>query len=282
MINWVLRKNTGTITVSRNIVLSSVAEPRDTVEAQKLAYHWKWADEPDMEPQLFGVGVAGQPVAAPFDTSQDRDVIFYQTGFAEKGMPNATHPHDGEQFVYTKPTPPVLADATFSSPDVDLTFAAAGGTGTMRLLRRTGTDDFVEVANFDASTTTYSDTPPVNATYDYKLTQDGIDGDSNILSATVTGSAPAGSPPDTLAASHDGDHTSSLTWVNHGGTGTNRIERKRNSGLWTEIGTALAAATSYSDTTANPGIHAATYTYRVRNDSVTGYSNESSVFVDAI
>jgi len=276
----ILRRNLGTPTVARALVLSRVAEPRATSEVQAFDYYWKYADTPDMEPQFFAKGVAGQPVSAPFDTSQDRPVIFYQIGFDSKGQPNATHPHDGEQFRYVKPTTPTLSSATFSTPNIVLAFIANGGIGTMHIMRRTGTDPFVEIATALSTDTGYTDTPPLNGTYDYQIIQDGIADASNVRSATKTGgSSGSGSPSTDLAAAWDSDHTVSITWTAFGTGGTYNIERQINGGAWVLIASGVAT-NSYDDTDAASSRFTRTFDYRVSKTTVTGYTNTADAEVE--
>lgn len=284
MITATIRRNLGTSAQSRNGVLSSVTDDqRSTVEVQKLKYYWRWEDEPDMEPQFFAEGVAGQPVSAPFDT-QGRAVRFFQIGFTEKGDPNATHPRDGETFLYTPPTAPVLTDATFSAGTTTLSIAAAGGTGDIHVMAQFGTDDYVEVDTvaYDATSSTHS--PAVDGDYNYKLIQDGQTGESNIKTVTASGIAsPSGTAPTGLDGSWDeGTQTTSLTWTNHGGTGPNSIERKTNAGGWEPIDTVSSSTAAYDDINALQSQHGKTLYYRVRNLSTTGYSNELQVFVEGI
>jgi hypothetical protein len=279
-IRFMLEDNLGTPAVSRNLALNGIDVDAPTTEVQQDRYYWRWADDPTMEPQFLAEGVAGQNVSAPFDT-QGRSVVFYRVSYDQKGQPTATHPRDGEQFVYVPPTAPQLASAVFSTPHVNLTFVSSGGTGDIRILRRTGTNDFAQIATAAFTDTAYADSPSVNATYDYKLIQDGQVGESAIQSATVTGiSAGAGSPPDTLAGTWDTVNTVTLTWANHSGTGLNHIERRANSiGTWEEIDTVAAGTATYDDTDAGRLAHPRTLYYRVRNDSVLGYSDQVGVLI---
>jgi hypothetical protein len=181
-------------------------------------------------------------------------------------------------------TLPVLADATFSAGDVTLTIANNGGTGNIQILRQLGTNDFVQIGEVSPATTSYVDSPVIDGTYTYKLTQTGQDGESNSKSVVVSGvSGSTGSPPDTLDGSFDdGLDVVSLTWVNHGGTGDVVIEWKNHfSGGWHLLDTVTSADTTYDYAIVQDPEFSFSYNYRVSNTSVIGYSNVASVYIPA-
>jgi hypothetical protein len=93
-------------------------------------------------------------------------------------------------------------------------------------------------------------------------------------------------PTDLVAtdASDGYDYAASLSWINHGGTGTIKIERKLNNGSWATVTGASALAsstTSFLDETVTSGTYFNLYTYRVKNANVANYSNEDNVTIAA-
>lgn len=179
----------------------------------------------------------------------------------------------------TPPSLPTFTSATFSTPNVDLVFSANGGSGTIRILRSgDGGSTFSEVGTAAASATTFSDTSlTANGTYIYKLTQDGISGETGTHSVTVTGLGSGGTPPDGLSSSKtdngDGSYTVDLSWVEHGGSGDVTIERKTLGGSYLPVDTVASGVLAYSDVIFQLGVNK-TYYYRVRKDGISGYSNE--------
>ncbi|MBV9214829.1 MAG: hypothetical protein JO053_01525 [Acidobacteria bacterium] len=281
MRDFILEDRLSEAGVPRNLVLDGTV-PDYIPDTVTLSYYWRWLDQPDMHPQFLADGIPNTETHVPFEL-QGRAIIIYQIGRTDTGDPTDRDFAEAEKIVFGVPTQPTLVSAVFSSGHVTLTIAPNNGTGTIHVYRQLGTDDYVEIGTAAYNATSYTDTPSLNGTYNYKLIQDALPGESNVKSATVTGgSSPAGSPPTGLGGSHDGVHTTSLTWTNHGGTGVNSIERKTNvGGTWAEIGTVSSGTASYSDVNAYAGHFNRTYYYRVRNMSVSGYTNELDVFVPA-
>lgn len=278
-IQAVLRENYGEF-FTRNGVLNGIPVT-DVTTSVNGEVHWRWEDEPDMIPLLLGTAKAGYALDVPFDT-KGRQVRFFLRSQTENGQYDTNDLKQAVQTTFVVGGVALLSALTFSSGASHGTVANNGGTGTIRVLRRTGTNAFVEVANFASTTTSFTDTPPVNGVYDYELMQDGQDGASNVKTITATGiGSPTGSPPDTLTASYDGIDTSNLAWTNHGGTGSVNVERKDGSGgTFTTVASLSSSTTSYNDFVGPPDPHTNfIYYYRVNNDSVTGYSNEMEVFV---
>jgi hypothetical protein len=174
-------------------------------------------------------------------------------------------------------TLPVLADATFDTgtDDVTLTIANNGGTGNIQILRQLGSDEFAQIDEITPVTTSYVDSPTIDGTYTYKLTQTGQTGESNSKSVVAsTIGAGAGTTPDTLSGSFDGTSDVSLAWVNHGGTGNVIVEKRVGPfSSWEEIASLAAATTTYDDGVVLDPEFSFNYYYRVKNTSASGYSN---------
>jgi hypothetical protein len=178
------------------------------------------------------------------------------------------------------PDPPALTGLSFSSPTVTGTFTVdTGATGTIRVYRKTGSGGtYAQVTTASYDDGSFTDDPGADGTYYYKLTQDGVTGESNESSITIALST--GSPPTDLAGYRDkewypdGPTILYLEWVNHGATGENVIQQKIGSGGWVEIARVALSETTYSSDWA-PDIEThPTVRYRVYNTSTSGYSNE--------
>jgi hypothetical protein len=280
MSDLILKRRLGEATWAPNIALNGVP-PASPATATEADVFWRWEDEPTMEPQRLGRVSAGHTLSVPFDL-KGRMIRLFLVSRTATGLTNIrTGFADAVQTTFSAGLP-VLSVASFSAPDVTLTIANNGGTGTIRILRQLGSADYVQVGTVSPGTTSFVDTPAINGTYNYKLTQDGQTGESNTKSVTVTGGGSgAGTPPDTLSGSFDGVDTVTLTWTNHGGTGLNVVERKTGpSGTYTEVGSVPSGTATLNDTLF-PGSLNQLYYYRVRNADVTGYSNEEVIFVPA-
>ncbi len=193
-----LRPRLSESTVPLNIALYGVV-PDAPSSAPVAKVYWRWEDEPNMEPQLLGKAVKDHTLAAPFDL-QGKTVRLFVVGKGQQSLAGA------QQTVFGAVTPN-LAAASFDggTDDVTLTIANNGGSGTIRILRRTGLNAFAEVGSIAAATTTFVDSPPIDGTYDYKLTQDGLSGESNTRSVVVSvGDAGTGAAPSDLALSLTG------------------------------------------------------------------------------
>ncbi|MFN3648336.1 MAG: fibronectin type III domain-containing protein [Armatimonadota bacterium] len=116
-------------------------------------------------------------------------------------------------------------------------------------------------------------------TYTYRVRAIGVSGNSGYSTEVSVSTPNEGAPnaPGTLQASAVSSTRVNLTWQDLSSDETGfKIERRTASTAYTQIGTAAAGATSYSDTTANAGT---TYTYRVRATNGNGdslYSNEAT------
>lgn len=281
MTPFVIRPHLSESTFAKSLALNGVVPAGETPSIVGEIYMRYEDDTSDLNPVYLGKAVAGHSLRVPIDL-QGRPVRLFlvsKTGEGKRSVANLT---EAEQVLFTPSTAPVLADLTFDSMtgEVEGTIAANQGTGTIRILRQLGSDEFFEIDTVTAATTTFIDIPALNGTYSYKLTQDGQTGESNIRTVVVTGAgSPTGSPPTDLSGTFDGVDTITLNWTNHGGTGTNSVEEKIGSGgIWAEADT-VASGTSTTGISVSRGSTNQTFYYRVHNESVAGYTNEESVFV---
>lgn len=278
-VDLILRENYGEF-FTRNIVLDGIPAT-DVTPPVKGDVFWRWEDEPTMEPRYLGSGNANTSVIIPFDL-KGRTIRLFVVSKTDANQQTTVDLKQAIQTTFTVGGPAVLTDAAFSAGVTALTIANNGGTGDIHIQRRTGSDDFATVATVSSATTSHNDSPPINGTYDYQLTQDGQDGTSNMKTIVATGiGSGSGSTPDTLDGSFDSVDTVNLTWVNHSGTGSNIIERKTSlGGSWVEIGSVSSGTAAFNDVV-DTAPYTRVYYYRVRNESAAGYSNFLQVIIAA-
>lgn len=97
---------------------------------------------------------------------------------------------------------------------------------------------------------------------------------TNTDSITVNlgaGGEPSPVAPDTLSTSIVNTTQVYVGWLNHGATGNNIVERKKDTGAWETAATLGSSVHEWTDTTIT---ETARYTYRVHNTNATGYTNE--------
>lgn len=280
MTPFVIRPHLSESTFTKSLALNGVAPDEETTSTVGDIY-WRWEDEPDAKQQYLGKAVAGHSLLVPFDL-QNRPVRLFLVSKTSDGLKSVANITEAEQLVFTPSTTPVLSALTFDgmTGEVEGTIDENQGTGTIRILRQLGSDEFFEVDNVPAGTPTFIDIPDLDGTYTYKLTQDGQAGESNSRSVVVSGAgSPAGSPPTLCTATFNGAFdTVTVAWTNNGGTGDNIIEQKIGSGVFV-VADSVSSGTATTDISVSRGSTNQTYYYRVRNESVAGYSNEDSVTV---
>jgi len=190
------------------------------------------------------------------------------------------------ELTMSPPAPSVLSAITVNTTQIDLSWTDNTGAETgFSIERCTGSDcsDFAEIATVGENVTTYSDISAAHSTsYTYQ-----VKAVNNIVPWTSAASNTAGDitqtpvAPTTLSAARVSEVQIDLTWDDNTIDETNfRIERGDGAcSGFSEIGTAAADATSYSDT----GLFVnTTYCYRVRayktatNEWYTVYSNTGS------
>lgn len=273
-----LRRRVSPSTLAYNIALKGQSSASRTTAVSGQVY-WRDPSDSSTSWQLLGEGVAGGFVQVPFDL-KGRTIELSLVPKTAQGFRSTSLVDEGVRTLFSI-GPPALTALSFSAPDVTGTIANNGGTGDISILRKLSTDSaFSAIQTVSPSTTTFTDTPAINGTYDYKLMQAGLDGESGTLSVTVTGAGGGtGTPPDGLSAVFDGVDTVNLSWTNHGGTGSNVIQIKYgSSGSWVDAITTTSSATSENDPEP-PGPSFVVVYYRVYNDAVTGYSNEAHVTI---
>lgn len=88
-----------------------------------------------------------------------------------------------------------------------------------------------------------------------------------------------GMPPTSATAEELAPDQARILWVNNGGTGDNKIERRRGtSGAWGTAGTVSSATDHFDDSAVTIS---GNYYYRVYNEDVAGYSNEVIIHLTA-
>jgi hypothetical protein len=261
-----------------NIALNGVVPPAPVASISADVY-WRWEDEPDMKPQLLGSQAKGFALTVPFEP-QDREVRLFFVSWTADGRRSVHNLNDAPQRLFRPFSPPYLSDVAFADDEVTGTIRNNGGTGTIHILRKIDSGDFAEIDAVTPAVTGFTDTPAVDGTYSYKLIQDGIGGESNTETVDVNVGEPGtGSPPSGLSASYNGTDTITLAWTNNGGTGSNVLEVKTGTGgIWV-VAETLASSSTGTTYTAEPGPVNIIYRFRVRNESVAGYSNEVSIVV---
>lgn len=161
------------------------------------------------------------------------------------------------------------------------TWTNHGGNGNNLIYRKKDSGDYVQIGSKESSDTSYDDESiTLNGDYTYKVINES-GGTFSAPGNTVTysaGEAGDGEPPDDLSATWDGDtNIAHVEWTNGDGTGENVIERKKGSGSYAEVGRVASDVEEFDDDTITENDD---YTYRVRNESVDGYSNEDTITVD--
>jgi hypothetical protein len=174
-------------------------------------------------------------------------------------------------------TVPTLDDLSLAGGVITGGVTNGGGTGTIRVYRKLeSTGTYAEVTSIAHDDPSFDDTVTVDGLYFYKLSQDGVEGFSNELSINVS---LGGDPPSGLSATIEeetpGVFVITLNWTNNGGTGNNVVQRKIGTGSWFTRATLASSEDSYLD--GYTGLNGTLLTYRVYNESTSGYSNEDSV-----
>jgi hypothetical protein len=186
----------------------------------------------------------------------------------------------------TLAAPSNLGAVAVSLGQIDLSWTDnANNESGFKVERCTGagcTSGFSQIGTVAANVTTYSDTTVIEGTsYGYQVrayrtgTPDANSAYSNLASATTGVAAPAA--PDTLVATAVSTSQINLTWVdkstNESGFKIERCTGANCSTGFSQIGTAVANATSYSDMGLTEGT---AYTYRVRATNTGGDSANSA------
>ena len=187
----------------------------------------------------------------------------------------------------TQPNAPsALSASATSSSVIQLAWTDnAGNETSFRVERKTGSGEFLEIGTVGANTPSYTDSGlDANTAYSYRVRAQNAAGNSsysNTATATTDNIVP--SKPSGLSASATSSSVIQLAWIDNSGNETSfRVERRRGSGTFREIGTVGANTPSYTDS----GLDANTaYSYRVRAQNAVGnssYSNTATATTDNI
>jgi lysophospholipase L1-like esterase len=171
------------------------------------------------------------------------------------------------------PDAPVALQAQATAGTVTLTWPAAPGAATYRVLRaNTLEGPFTERGVASAGTTTFSDGGVnTNTTYYYIVVPEDDVGQGPATTILRVGPPEA---PNGLAAEMIAFNQARLTWNPRDDATSYRVKRATGNGSFVTIGTATEGATSYVDGAALPGVR---YRYVVSAVNGSGESAASAV-----
>lgn len=187
-------------------------------------------------------------------------------------------------------TAPTFTSVVYDSPnsEADLVFfkngTAVGDIKVEYKLTSASTwtlhgTDFVHGATSGSIAITEQPTP---LTYDIRLYQEGVPGYSVTRQVTVDASEGGGTPPSGLTSdlTDNGDCTYDifLSWTPGSGSDNYTVERRLSGGAWAVVDGAVVG-TTYLDTVSGIELSSLTYKWRVKQNDITGYSNETTEFV---
>ena len=185
----------------------------------------------------------------------------------------------------TVPTTPSNLTATAVSPSqINLTWQDNSTNETGFKIERAASSSgpWTQIATVGTGVTSYSNTGlTTSTTYYYRVcayNSAGNSGYSNTASATTQSGVTVPTAPSNLTATAVSSSQINLTWQDNSNNETGfKVERAASStGPWTQIATAGANVTSYSNTSLNPST---TYYYRVcayNSGGNSSYSNTAS------
>jgi hypothetical protein len=280
MIDFVIEQNISESTYAKNIALSGIPE---AVTALTLAtsthadIYWRWADEVTSQPHFLGKVAAGHNLSVPFPNPTGRSIQIFAVSKTAAGVPNVRQITEATSKIFTIDLPQITS-LTYVPPTVTGTIQNNGGTGDIHIFRSTDSITFTEIDVVAYTATGFTDTPDAGATYYYKLTQDGFAGESSIISIFVY-AAGSDAPPTFTSATFSTPNVNLVFARNGTQTGDIRILRKGSTGDYSEINHVAYSATSYSDTSITLND---TYTYKLSQDGVSGYSAEHSAVVSGL
>ncbi|MFN7826569.1 MAG: fibronectin type III domain-containing protein, partial [Acidobacteriota bacterium] len=227
------------------------------------------------------------------DTGLAASVTYYYVVVASNSNGNSAP--SNEAFATTSaggsqvPTAPSNLVATaVSSTQINLTWNDNSGNETgFRIRRRTGLDGaWSDIATTGLDTTSYADTGLTSGTtYYYSVRATNAVGDSALSNeanaTTSTGSTTPLAPPSNLQVTAMTVSSTRLTWTDTSSAETGfRIQRRLGTaGVWGDVATVGANATSYEDTGL---LSNSSYTYRVFAFNAGGSSdpsNEHSIII---
>jgi hypothetical protein len=280
MIEFVIDQNLSESTYAKNIALSGIPV---TVSEAALAVsthadiYWRWADEVTSQPHFLGKVAAGHVLSVPFPNPTGRSIQIFAVSKTAAGVPNVRVITEATSKIFTIDLPQITS-LTYVPPTVTGEIQDNGGTGDIHILRSVDAITFTEIDVVAYTVTSFTDTPDAGATYYYKLTQDGFAGESSVIS--IFAYAAGSDAPPTLTSATFSTPNVNLVFARNGSqTGDIRILRKGSTGDYSEIASVAYSATSYSDTSITLND---TYTYKLSQDGVSGYSAEHSAVVSGL
>lgn len=210
-------------------------------------------------------------------------VYYYRVRATNTAGPSEYSNTAGVMTPQVKPSAPsnLTATATGSS-QINLAWTDNSNNETgFKIERSLDNVNFVQIVTVLADVKVYSDTGLTAATtYYYRVRSTNTAGDSensNTASATTTQAPPLA--PTNLIANPESSTQINLSWSDNANNETGfRIERSTGDGSFTQIATAGANVTSYSNTRLTAGT---TYSYRVRAYNAVGNSGYSNTATTA-
>jgi hypothetical protein len=188
--------------------------------------------------------------------------------------------------------PPTFTSVSYDSAnsEVDLVFEKVGtATGDIKVeYKVTGTGTWTEhptdFAHGATSGSLVITEGPSAVTYDIRLKQDGVSGYS-VTRQVIVDASGSGTPPTNLSAVFNEDPCVNpevdLSWTAGSGAGNYTVERKQTfGGSWSTLDSSVAG-TTYTDIMVGPIVTgtAGSFSYRVKQNDVSGYSNEDAVYI---
>jgi hypothetical protein len=256
-------------------------------------------DDPSIEPYILGnVQTAGE-TSLPFSGVVGKTYRFY---VARQQADWDFHAASLELLSYqdlyisdgTGDAPPSFTSVTYDSAnsEVDMVFAKSGtAVGNIEVEYKlttssTWTTHGTTFAHGATSGSIVITEQPTALTYDIRLKQVDVPGYSTIRQVTVDASAGGGTPPSNLTAFKTlvggpplSEYEIQLDWDAGSGSGNYTVEEKVGStGSWTEL-TNSEASLSFLVYPVFADVTSRTYYYRVKQNDVTGYSNQASVYI---
>ena len=132
-----LRRNLSASPLLPNgLALRGIVDAGET-EAVAVKIYWRWEDEPAMEPQYLGTGVAGHDLVVPFDLN-GREIRLFLVSKTAANRGSVQDIKEAEQTVYTTPALRLAVDTKTSAytltDDDDLVLVdCTGGAVTITL-----------------------------------------------------------------------------------------------------------------------------------------------------
>lgn len=284
--------------VENNVSALILQDDYTNVDPDAAIIFWQDLGNPDVEPQYLATVLAVGSTNVPFVGVEGKTYRFY---VARQHRDWDFHAANKEQLSYqdlfigeagSSDSPPTFSTVAYDSvnSEVDLTFAKNGAaTGNIEVEYKltsssSWTTHGTTFAHGDTSGSIVITEQPTAQTYDIRLKQVGVAGYSTVRQVTVEASG-GGTPPtnlsgfETFVIGPPDEYDVSLFWDAGSGSGNYTVERKSSSGGTWGVVDAAVALTNYTDTGIIATSTGRTYYYRVKQNDVTGYSNEASVFI---